>query len=556
MRSGIARASLNSCIVLLAGLSLLSPRGGSIPYALAGADDDPRYLVQPPPVQESQPPVKNSPIRMPAPKSSVTGIQRITYAVEGWALGTHTLISSDEYRQFQCAPSDQFAGYTWCTKKRTASEPRGKFDASYSVLHDRDGTLAYINRFQSPAYWSGTEVDDDIKRYSNKIGTQPRILQMPSRPGLPKGTLATWGKVILEPLDRASVTALAEGRSVKRGLLVDYIGDITRSAREGLPIYQISGSAGFGWIASYDESGRGTLRFFAVNASAFSELRQKRPESSQLPNEIAPSVPGQANRPTVQKREDSAHLAYANATPQDLKKHQLTRDGLFKNLQANTKKYTFKYIVIDLPAGTLPGINHPIPVSFIRYEGAAFFGFDRFSLEPAAEVIISDFAKTMLRDRSYRSVVIVGHTDSVGTNQYNYDLSKNRAATVATALRTAGLPDNYLGLVPMGKAQPINANNTPEGQALNRRVEFFISDIPGAPEKVIERIPYNPCHLRDDCTVETESIPVLSPDGNQKGITLDLRYPLPKNSPDGFGRPPLPDLTLIRRPLKELQLEQ
>ncbi len=126
-------------------------------------------------------------------------------------------------------------------------------------------------------------------------------------------------------------------------------------------------------------------------------------------------------------------VALASTTAAALKKSQLLRDALFKDLQANAKRYTFKYVVVELPAGTLPGINYSIPVTFIRYESTALFAFDRFTLETAAEIIVSDFARTILKDRSYRSIVIVGHTDSVGTDEYNHGLSKNRAVTVATS---------------------------------------------------------------------------------------------------------------------------
>jgi len=50
--------------------------------------------------------------------------------------------------------------------------------------------------------------------------------------------------------------------------LVDFIGNFARSAKEGLPIYRISGGAGFLWVASFDPIGRGILRFAALDPSA------------------------------------------------------------------------------------------------------------------------------------------------------------------------------------------------------------------------------------------------------------------------------------------------
>jgi hypothetical protein len=164
-----------------------------------------------------------------------------SYGVEGVTVGSRLPPGSDLYREYQCRPSEQFSGFTWCTKQRNDRERRGKFEASYSILRAPDGTVAYVNRFQKPAFLAPTEVHDDIDRYSRNLAAPPRTIEMPERPGLPKGIIATWGKASLELLDRDSLRMLAEGRSVKQGLLVDFIADFSRSAREGLPVFRISG---------------------------------------------------------------------------------------------------------------------------------------------------------------------------------------------------------------------------------------------------------------------------------------------------------------------------
>src|SRR5262245_15288468 len=200
-----------------------------------------------------------------------TGSQRSVYAVGGVALGATVQSGSSAYREYKCGPSDQFDGFTWCQKTRKAKERRGKFNATYSILHSRDGVAVYINRYQEPAFFGASEADDDIQRYSRKIGESPRITRMPHRPGFPNGILASWGKVELEPLDNDDIKALAEGRRpIKKGYLIDFIGNFARSAKEGLPVYRLSGGAGFVWVASYGRKGRGTLRLLAVDASAIS----------------------------------------------------------------------------------------------------------------------------------------------------------------------------------------------------------------------------------------------------------------------------------------------
>jgi hypothetical protein len=204
------------------------------------------------------------------------------YVVDGMALGSRVTLNSTAYREFDCAPSEQFTGFTWCTKQRDDKEPRGPFRTSISILHDTDGAAFYVNRYQEPAYWSTTEVDDDIEHYSKTHGQRPHIIRMPHRAGFPDGVLATWGDVELEPLDRDSLQILGEGRSPKRGFLIDYLGDLGRSAREGLPVYRIARGVGFVWAASYDQKGRGTLRFTAVNATALAPRLNPGPPPSPI----------------------------------------------------------------------------------------------------------------------------------------------------------------------------------------------------------------------------------------------------------------------------------
>ena len=121
------------------------------------------------------------------------------YAVSGLALGGWVQFDSSRYRSYKCHASDLFDGFRWCQKSGREKERRGSFTVTHSLLHARDGRLVYLNRFQAPAFFGPNEAVEDIERYSRQIGEQPRIVTMPSRPGLPSGILATWGKVVLEP---------------------------------------------------------------------------------------------------------------------------------------------------------------------------------------------------------------------------------------------------------------------------------------------------------------------------------------------------------------------
>jgi len=191
-----------------------------------------------------------------------------TYVVAGSALGSRVQFDSSDYREYKCSPSEQFAEFTWCQKTRQEREPRGSANVTYSILHSHDGLVVYVNRYQEPAFFGPNEAVEAIRRNSTKMGETAQIKRLPPRRGFPEGVLATWGKVTLEPLDSDSINTLAEGRSPKKGYLIDFIGNFARSAKEGLPIYRISGGAGFLWVTSYDQRGRGTLRFAAIDSSA------------------------------------------------------------------------------------------------------------------------------------------------------------------------------------------------------------------------------------------------------------------------------------------------
>jgi len=192
------------------------------------------------------------------------------YTVGGLRLGSRVQHYSSDYREYKCSPSEQVAGFTWCQKTRQERDQRASSNVTYSILHSQDGTIVYVNRFQEPALFAPNDADVAIRRYSTNLGEKAQIKRLPPRPGVPAGTLATWGKVSLEALDSESISTLAEGKSPKKGYLIDFIGNFARSAKEGLPVYRISGGAGFVWAASTDPRGRGTLRFAAIDPSAMS----------------------------------------------------------------------------------------------------------------------------------------------------------------------------------------------------------------------------------------------------------------------------------------------
>jgi hypothetical protein len=141
------------------------------------------------------------------------------YSVAGLSLGSRVRFDSADYREYKCSPSEQFAGYTWCQKTRQEKDRRGSLNVTYSLLHSQDGTIFYVNRFQEPAFLSANEADAAIRQYSSTIGEKADIKRLSRRQGFPEGTLATWGKIALEPLDSDSIKTLADGKARKSVIL-------------------------------------------------------------------------------------------------------------------------------------------------------------------------------------------------------------------------------------------------------------------------------------------------------------------------------------------------
>ena len=201
--------------------------------------------------QVEKPPTANSP--------------KIHYAVEDLILGDKVDPDSLTSRTYHCSPSEQFVGFTWCTNRAS----KGRAYTVYSILHSPDDKIVYANKTLEPAFSSPAEAKEELQRIAQKLGAQPRIIDMPSRRGLSDGLIAVWGDVVLTPVDADNIKKLADGRSPKLGFMVDFVADFERSAKKGLPVYKIGGGPGLVLAVSYGKSDHGTLRFIAVDASKF-----------------------------------------------------------------------------------------------------------------------------------------------------------------------------------------------------------------------------------------------------------------------------------------------
>ncbi|MBK8555126.1 MAG: OmpA family protein [Lewinellaceae bacterium] len=102
-----------------------------------------------------------------------------------------------------------------------------------------------------------------------------------------------------------------------------------------------------------------------------------------------------------------------------------------------------------------------------------YFEFDRSELMPRSYVELAKLQK-ILTDHPGMQISIVGHTDSLGSDAYNETLALQRANAVVQHLRQNGISASRLKAIGAGEKKPIASNDTEEGRALNRRVEFII----------------------------------------------------------------------------------
>ena len=210
----------------------------------------------------------------PAFQTPALAKDRTQYIVDGLALGDMVHPNSFAYREYRCRPSEQFPSFVWCQRNRIERSKFGDVKSTNSILDSPDGTTVYVSRYIDPAFFGPGDVEREIERLSRLFGSAPYILESPKRPSFPRGVIAYWGQVVLEPLDAQSLAQLAVGQNIKKGMLFDFLENFGDSSRQGFPVFQLGGGAGYVWGARFDEAGHGGLRMTAIDASQFTPIPQ------------------------------------------------------------------------------------------------------------------------------------------------------------------------------------------------------------------------------------------------------------------------------------------
>jgi len=103
-----------------------------------------------------------------------------------------------------------------------------------------------------------------------------------------------------------------------------------------------------------------------------------------------------------------------------------------------------------------------------------FFKTDSYELLPESKSELNRLTD-LLKSNPTLHIALEGHTDNVGTEEYNLNLSQSRAQEVYKYLVNNGIKKERMNYKGYGYSQPISSNDTPEGKALNRRTEFRIT---------------------------------------------------------------------------------
>jgi len=116
----------------------------------------------------------------------------------------------------------------------------------------------------------------------------------------------------------------------------------------------------------------------------------------------------------------------------------------------------------------------PAPVAQkVTMTSDVLFDFDKSVIKPDGKARLDDLA-AKAKDLNLEVVIAIGHTDSIGSSDYNQKLSVRRANAVKAYLVSKGIEANRIYTEGKGMNQPVASNKTKEGRAKNRRVELEV----------------------------------------------------------------------------------
>ena len=110
----------------------------------------------------------------------------------------------------------------------------------------------------------------------------------------------------------------------------------------------------------------------------------------------------------------------------------------------------------------------------ITLSGSVVFASNQTSILPAAQSRLNQVSEALMSVDKHRNLTVEGHTDSIGSDAYNMQLSQRRADSVRSYLIACGYPADMIEARGIGEVRPIADNSSLEGRSNNRRVEIIV----------------------------------------------------------------------------------
>ncbi|ALJ05479.1 hypothetical protein APS56_10275 [Pseudalgibacter alginicilyticus] len=126
----------------------------------------------------------------------------------------------------------------------------------------------------------------------------------------------------------------------------------------------------------------------------------------------------------------------------------------------------------EIPGAVVERVDDGIVVTFDENSGV-YFDTEKYNINSESQATLNKLANVFI-EYPDTNILVVGHTDSSGSESYNMTLSKNRATAVTNYLTSKGLNSNRFTTNWFGETQPMHDNTTAEGRAKNRRVNVAI----------------------------------------------------------------------------------
>lgn len=126
----------------------------------------------------------------------------------------------------------------------------------------------------------------------------------------------------------------------------------------------------------------------------------------------------------------------------------------------------------EIPGAEVERVDNGIVVTFDENSGV-YFATDKYNINSSSQQTLNKLIG-VFKEYPDTNLLVVGHTDSVGSEDYNMTLSKNRAYAVTNYLTSNGISGTRLTTNWFGETQPMHDNSTAEGRAKNRRVNIAI----------------------------------------------------------------------------------